>query len=373
MEKMKRLLLIAALWAAACGTRTADLSDFVVPVYEPVHATGFEIVGAEGRQSTLLKVFNPWQGAEATEAMLFIARGGESAPAGFEGQVIEAGVERIVCMSSTYVAMLDVLGQVERVAGVSGRQFIANPAVASLPDVGYDQYIDYERLVAIDPDLVLLYGVTAASGMEPKLRELGIPFAYMGDYLERLPLGKAEWTIAVAEMIDRRGEGERVFAPIARRYDALKELTEHVVDRPAVMLNMPYGTNWFMPSSDSYQVRLIEDAGGRLVHRATEGNASVSIDLEEAYRLASQADFWFHTGTADTRAEFAGQLPKFSDMAVVREGRLYNNTRRMTAGGGNDYWEAGVVMPDVILHDLIAILHPELSDDHGLYFYHRLK
>jgi iron complex transport system substrate-binding protein len=374
MGKMKRFfLLTVALWAAACGNRTADLSEFVAPIYKPVYATGFKILGAEGRQSTLLKVFNPWQGAEKTEAMLFIARGGEQPPAGFDGRVIEAGIGRIVCMSSTYVAMLDALGQVERVAGVSGRQYIANPAAISLPDVGYDEYMDYERLVAIDPDLVLLYGVTAASGMEPKLRELGIPFAYMGDYLEQSPLGKAEWMIAVAEMIDLREKGEQAFSPIAQRYNALKKLAGQIVDRPTVMLNMPYGSNWFMPSSDSYQVRLIEDAGGQFVYRGTKGNVSVSIDLEEAYLLASQTDFWLNTDTADTRAEFAGQLPKFSDIATVKQGHLYNNTRRMTAGGGNDYWEAGVVMPDVILRDLIAILHPELLDDHELYFYHRLK
>lgn len=89
---MKRLLkflvpLLAAL-AAACGSQTADLKDFTQTLYAPSHASGFEIVGAEGRQSTLLKVFNPWQGAENAETMLFIARNGETPPAGFTGQSV---------------------------------------------------------------------------------------------------------------------------------------------------------------------------------------------------------------------------------------------------------------------------------------------
>ena len=45
------------------------LDDYDQEIYRPRYASGFEIVGAEGRQSTILKVFNPWQGAENSETM----------------------------------------------------------------------------------------------------------------------------------------------------------------------------------------------------------------------------------------------------------------------------------------------------------------
>lgn len=72
------------------------------------------------------------------------------------------------------------------------------------------------------PDLVLLYGVNGASSMEGKLKELNIPFMYVGDYLEESPLGKAEWLVALAEVAGKRTEGENVFADIPVRYNALK-------------------------------------------------------------------------------------------------------------------------------------------------------
>ena len=50
--------------------------------------------------------------------------------------------------------------------------------------MGFDGNVNYELLLGLEPDLVLLYGVNAASGMESRLRELGIPFAYIGEYLE---------------------------------------------------------------------------------------------------------------------------------------------------------------------------------------------
>lgn len=34
--------------------------------------------------------------------------------------------------------------------------------------------MNYERLLSLSPDIVLLFGVSGASAMEPKLRELGI-------------------------------------------------------------------------------------------------------------------------------------------------------------------------------------------------------
>ena len=174
-------LCAAALLLAACGARPGtSLEEFRTTIYRPAYAAGFEIVGAEGLQSTILRTRTPWQGAaEGTATALFIARNGETPPAGFDGQTVEAGAQRIVCMSSTHVAMLDAVGAAPRIVGVSGRESIANGYVAAHPDrvgdVGYDGNVNYERLLSLRPDLVLLFGVNGASPMEPKLRELGIP------------------------------------------------------------------------------------------------------------------------------------------------------------------------------------------------------
>lgn len=228
MKKLLYILLSAILAAAtACHHRSAaSLGDFDISLYAPAYSSGFEIFGAEGMKSTILKTYAPWQGAEGEETQLFIARNGEQAPADFPGQVLDGDARRIVCMSSTYIAMLDALGEPQRVVGVSGIDYISNPYVAShkeqIGDVGYDGNMNYERLLSLSPDIVLLFGVSGASAMEPKLRELGIPYAYMGEYLEQSPLGKAEWLVAVAEIAGMRERGEEVFREIPLRYDSLK-------------------------------------------------------------------------------------------------------------------------------------------------------
>ncbi len=379
MKRWIQLAVVAlcAIVVAACGRKSVSLEDFDKPVYMLEYASGFDIKGADSKQSVLLTVTNPWQGADGIAVQLFIARDGETAPEGFDGQVLEGDAERIVAMSSTHIAMLDAIGEVDRVVGVSGIDYISNPDIQArrdrIGDVGYEGNINYELLLSLDPDLVLLYGVNGASGMEPKLRELGIPFMYVGDYLEESPLGKAEWMVALSEVVGCRSEGEKVFAEIPVRYNALKQrVAENALDAPSVMLNMPYGDSWFMPSAGSYAVRLIEDAGGDYIYKKNTGNASTPVDMEEAYLLASAADLWLNVGMASTLGEVKAACPKFADTRCFRNGYVYNNNACTNAAGGNDYFESAVVHPDLLLRDLVKIFHPELVEEPFVY-YKRLK
>ena len=379
MKRWIQLAVVAlcAIVVAACGRKSVSLEDFDKPVYMLEYASGFDIKGADSKQSVLLTVTNPWQGADGIAVQLFIARDGETAPEGFDGQVLEGDADRIVAMSSTHIAMLDAIGEVDRVVGVSGIDYISNPDIQArrdrIGDVGYEGNINYELLLSLDPDLVLLYGVNGASGMEPKLRELGIPFIYIGDYLEESPLGKAEWMVALSEVVGCRSEGEKVFAEIPVRYNALKQrVAENALDAPSVMLNMPYGDSWFMPSAGSYAVRLIEDAGGDYIYKKNTGNASTPVDMEEAYLLASAADLWLNVGMASTLGEVKAACPKFADTRCFRNGYVYNNNACTNAAGGNDYFESAVVHPDLLLRDLVKIFHPELVEEPFVY-YKRLK
>ncbi len=368
------VILFLALIMVACGNRQENINEFVSDVYTPVYARGFSISGAEGKRSTLLTVSNPWQGADSVVVSLFISRDGEPVPDGFEGQVIYGDAARVITMSSTQIAMLDAIGESRKVVGVSGLGFISSPGIRSrrdsIGDVGYDSNFNYELIMSLDPDIVLLYGVNGASPVESKLRELDIPFIYIGDYLESSPLGKAEWMVALAEIVGRRDDGEKHFKEIAQSYNSLKELVSNAVeDVPKVMLNAPYGDTWFMPAEDNYSVQLIRDAGGEYIYGRNRSGISVPIDIEEAYMLCSDAAIWLNPGSAGTLAELAVACPKFTDTDCFRSGHIFNNTRRSTSGGGNDYYESGVVNPDMVLRDLVKIFHPGLV--HEEFVYHK--
>jgi iron complex transport system substrate-binding protein len=269
--------------------------------------------------------------------------------------------------------MLDAIGAVESVVGVSGKDFITNPYIAtnrhSIADVGYDGNINFELLVAQQPDIVLLYGVTGACTMQSKLDELAIPYIYIGEYVEEDPLGKTEWLIALAEIVGCREQGIAYFSEVPLRYNHLKSMAAAATSpQPKVMLNTPYADSWFMPSITSYLARLIADAGGDYIYKRNTSNHSLPIDLEEAALLTTEADIWLHVEGVGSLQDLRQQYPKFADMPCVQRGEIYNCDRRRFVGGGNDYWESGVVQPDVILRDLIKIFHPELVSEAFVYY-----
>ncbi len=371
MKALSRIvaMLCALAFVACAGEPTRSLEEFSTTVYEPRHATGFDLSGAEGVSSVVITARNPWQGAEGVEKRLFIARNGELPPEGFDGQVVEGAAERVVCMSSTYVAMIDALGCTERVVGVSGIDFIYNARVREaasegrVRDVGHDSDINFELLLTLRPDLVLIYGVAGENGVaNAKLDELGVPYFYLGDYVEESPLGKAEWMVVVAEILGVRERGVELFEGIENRYIELRErVAESTTERPTVMFNTPYRDTWYMPSKRSYAVQLVEDAGGRYIYDGNSGTASQPIDLEQAYVLTREADYWINVGQYDSLDALHRAYPRFADARAVREGRVYSADRRTTERGGSDFWESAVVNPDVVLSDLVAILHPELN------------
>lgn len=377
-------LLTAALLLAGCGSQPRpSLESFDTPRYTPRYASGFELLGSARNRSTLLRIRNPWQGGAAVEQLLFISRDGEPCPEGFEGPCVQAPVHRVVCMSSSHVAMFDALDRIRLVRGVSGLDYISNAYIrehsrcGEVRDVGYDTALDYEQLTLLRPDLVLLYGVTGEdTAVTGKLRELQIPYVYIGDYVEPSPLGKAEWLTVVAELCDCPELGAEVFGGIAERYRAVARKASERLGadsvRPRVLLNTPYRDTWFLPSRRNYMAQLIRDAGGEAFTSGTDDNASHPIDMEQAYRLASGADFWLNAGGCAALSDLTARYPKFAAIPAVVSGRVYNNDLRSTPAGGSDFWESGTVRPDRILEDLVSILHPAPRSA-PLFYYRRLE
>lgn len=368
---------LLGLWGCPSGTTQCEWGE---AVYVPHSAEGFEILSTEGA-STVLRVLSPWQGAEGVVKEVFISREGEEAPEGFGGVVVESAPERVVCMSSSHIAFIDALGATESIVGVSGGEYITNShiqeglAVGSVREVGYDSNINYEVLASLRPDVVFIYGTSGENGsVTSKLSELGIPYIYIADHAETSPLGKSEWVVAVGELLDMRGEAEELFCEIAERYESLRLRMLDVEYSPKVMLNSPYKDVWFVPADKSYIVRLIEDAGGEWLCKGDNtSKSSRPISGESAFVSLSKADYWLNPNAARTMAQLVGENPKFATTKAVKQGKVYNCTARSTAAGGSDFWESGALRADLVLLDMIAILHPEVAEGHTLYYFEQLK
>jgi iron complex transport system substrate-binding protein len=268
-------------------------------------------------------------------------------------------MDNIICMSSSHVACLSAIGAGDAISAVSGLRFISGSLVhdGGVYDIGYENSLDYERIMSLDPDLVVTYTVSGALPQYiSKLRSLGVPVAIIHDHLETHPLARAEYVRLFGALTGRVDEADSLFAVVRRRYEALACSVgpkAHV----NVLLNIPYGDVWYVPGKSGYMSRMINDAGGDVLG-AKEGSASSVISLEHAYRLSKKADIWLNPGHCRTREGLSRIHQLFPSFGPLADGHpIYNNIARVNPEGGNDFWESGAVRPDLILEDLIAIFN----------------
>ena len=53
--------------------------------------------------------------------------------------------------------------------------------------------------------------------------------------------------------------------------------------------------------------------------------------------------------------------PRFARLPAFGRGAVWGTRLRATKDGANDYFESGVMRPDLVLADLVRIFHPELA------------
>ena len=278
--------------------------------------------------------------------------------------LVDKPIRSIVCMSSSYIGFLDALGCDSVATAVSGLAYVSDPEVrAQAVDVGYDAALDYETILKVKPDLLLIYAVSAA---EPpylaKLRELGIRTAVIHEHLESHPLARAEYIKFFGLLTGRKALADSLFAEIRDGYLALVVET----DTPKkVLVNIPYADQWYIPGGDNYMTRLIRDAGGEVLGAVPGRFESSVISVEKAFEYAQKADFWLNPGWCATKDQLRSVHLLFADFPVIDK-PVWNNTKQSTPGGGNAFWETGPARPDLILQDLRAIF--EERDVPGYYF-----
>lgn len=316
-------------------------------VYKPTYAKGFEIL--KQSDTTILVTKNPWQGAKNIDKNYRFTKPHPS----------------LICMSSSHTAFLDALSLDSVVVGVSGAKFIYNQKHNKKTDIGFDNNLSIETIVALRPSAMTVYEITGAgTSQNDKIEALSVPVIYIADYLEQSPLGRAEWIVAFGALTGQMEKAIEIFNEIETNYNTQKTKNK-TTKRIKVMLNTPYRDVWYAAGDSSYIVKLINDAGGEYVVKNTSPGQPIS--LETAYRLLAETDLWLHpSAQIRSKKQLFQENPKFKQFKIP----IFANMRRTTQAGGSDFWESAVVRPDIVLQDLVKIF---AQDTTNLYYYNQLQ
>lgn len=61
-------------------------------------------------------------------------------------------------------------------------------------------------------------------------------------------------------------------------------------------------------------------------------------------------------------------LPEIRRHALFPRGQSLQQHPPLDSRRGNDYYESGIVRPDLLLRDLVRIFHPELVEEEFVYY-----
>ncbi len=371
--------LAAALLASACGQHQKKPVSHDDQVAKGLvrHAIGFDLEKHE--HFMLLHLIRHYNDRQDTLTYVLHEKNARI-PIEYSGyEKIMIPVKRIALLHSSYVSFFDFCGALDHIAALSEARYVYNETIyqkaqsGALPEVGYDETLDKERLLAAGVDLVLTVGFPNSPNKNSELlRELGIPVLVFSDWQETTLLGRAEWVKAIAALTGKMDETEKKFMVIEQKYDSLRKLASAINDLPTVTCNLPFKGNWYMPGGNSYVAGMLRDAGADYLFGDNEETGGVPVDFEVAYAKGLGAEYWINPDFASSIDDILTKDERLGDFKAVKSGNIYNNNRRLRRGEVNDYWESGLINPHRILADLISIFHPGLLPGRELYYYKKI-
>ncbi|MBN2273059.1 MAG: ABC transporter substrate-binding protein [Bacteroidales bacterium] len=376
--KAQPFIFMLLLFLPGCiRNKPAPDSSYFGTGYGIKYAQGFEIKPEEG--FTVLKVKNPWQQAENVTYEYWLGDTSRKVSKSIPGCFIQVPVEKVVCLSSTFIGFIELLGKEQTITGISGKSYITSNslldkvAAGEVQDVGYDENLNYEKLVELQPDVVFLYGITGSvTSIMARLDEMGIKSAVIAEYLEETPLARLEWIKYIAAFFNTTEEAQVKFDIVEKKYNSLAVMAAGATYKPTVLLGLPWSGTWYVSGGKSYMAGFLRDAGSHYLFDDLPYKDSQPVSLEKVFEKSFQADFWLNAGDARIKDDILMVDERFSQIKAFRDDAVYNNNNMVNPSGGNAYYEQGVVEPDIILADIISILHPHLLPSHNRKYYRKL-
>jgi len=342
------------------------------------HASGFTIEYFKNFKVVTVK--DPYSETESAFQYVLV-QCGTPIPDGYDTDlVIEVPVKSIVSLNSSYLPFLKALNLYERLIGVDTVDWIYDPDVLQMAkdgkvlQVGFGGEVNVEQVLNLDPALIMT-GIyrQAQFNAYPKLSEAGLNVVINTDFLESTPLGRLEWIKFMGAFFNRENAATEYFTERIDRYNQLANLAKDSPNKPSVLWGVPGKDRWFVPGGNSFEAAMLSDAGSKYWWDEDTETGKIPLSFESVFDVGANSDIWLIADGYPSMAEMLSADSRLSSFSAISNNQVWSNDAKINDAGGNDYWESGVVNPDVVLADFIKIFHPELLPDHELVYWRLLK
>jgi len=340
-------------------------------------AKGFDISYYEGYKVITLK--NAWPGAEKEFKYALIENGTVlESPENYDA-IVTVPIDEIVVTSTTHIPSLEILEVDKSLIGFPNLDYISSEATrkriadGQIVELGKNEDINTEVLIEINPDLVVGFAVDGNNKSLNTIKKTGIPIVYNGDWTETTPLGKAEWIKFFAAFYNKEEKATEIFNIIKTEYQKAKKLALQAENSPTVLSGAMYKDVWYLPQGESWAAQFIADANGNYIWKDSKGTGSFSLSLESILDKAERAEIWIGPSYYTNLNQLQEAHAVYKQFDAFKNNQVYSFTNKVGETGGLLYFELAPNRPDIVLKDIIKILHPELLPDYEFYFFDRLE
>lgn len=341
------------------------------------YAKGFSI---EKQESGLiiLKVLAPWPNAEATFTYALVPKERQATitlDKDSYDAIITVPIERIVVTSTTHIPALEALGVLDKLIGFPDTKYISSKEARKrikaglIQELGINENLNTEAVLALRPNLVVGFAVKGGNTVYDVLKRSQIPVVYNGDWVEETPLGKAEWIKFFAPFFEKENEASTIFKDIENSYLEAKKLASRTELHPMILSGALYKDVWYLPGGKSWAANFLKDANANYLWSDTSVTGSLSLSWENVLVVAKNADYWIGPAQFTSYAEMESSSNHYLQFEAFKNRKVYTIANTVGETGGNVYYELAPQRPDLVLKDLIHILHPGLLPNHELYFF----
>jgi iron complex transport system substrate-binding protein len=370
------LALSSIFLLLSCGKPTENTLEKKPLILE--YAQGFEIF--RGEDFWEIHVTQGYTGAEKTYRYLVLEEDSRAERNGFDA-IVQLPIAKVVMTSTTQIPHLDLLGQTDLLAGFPNTDLISSPAARTridskkVNDLGSGPSANPEMVIDLRPDWIMISTLGEDLRYLDLLTQAGIPALINGEYVEQNPLGRAEWIKFTGILLGKYEESVTVFNEIEKAYQDAEKLAASIPSekKPKVLSGVMYQDIWYAPGAESWGARILENAGGAYLFADQAGTGSLQLNYEFVLDRGMEADFWIGSADFPNLKTMGTSEPRYQAFQAWQNGQVFTYTAKKGATGGLEYFELGYVRPDLILKDLIKILHPDLLPDYEMYFYQKLN
>jgi iron complex transport system substrate-binding protein len=365
-------LVILAVISVSCESRDenkVESYDYYLAKTSLNYAKGFKV--SYFHSYKIVDVFDDLDSSKLVKRYFLVEQGTRIPEMKANEQLIRVPIASTACLSTTQVAYLAALNQVDKISGVGYASSIMDSLVKKQINDGWTMEIT--RSGQLDIELILqantslLMANTFDQLSVASLSELDIPVIFSAEYLENDVLARAEWIKFFALFFNAEKKANQLFVSIEKEYLDAKKKIELNTNKPLIMFGSYYQGTWFVPGGKSLISGLFNDAGASYLFNSNESRNNIHVDTESLIEKMDQIDYW---GMVLSKEEAISENDFLEGDLRMKELALDQNMHFFYSNAvQSDYFGKAYIEPHVLLKDLGKIFHPSLFNEHQFVYF----